>query len=152
MAEFTFKQTQEIAVPREEIFDFFSKAENLQRITPPELDFHIVTPTPVIIEKGAIIDYELKLYGFPITWRSEITIWDPPNEFADTQLSGPYKQWVHTHRFSEPSAGVTLMEDEVHYRLPFEPFGDLAQFLVDRQLNYIFEHRRRSVEELLRKK
>jgi len=150
MAEYIFKQSQRIDLPRETVFDFFSRAENLQKITPPELDFHIVTPGPVVIEKGTIIDYKLKLHGFPMTWRSEITVWEPPSEFADTQLSGPYKQWIHTHRFIEPEPGKTLMEDEVRYRLPFEPLGDLAQFFVERQLRYIFGHRLHSVDELLR--
>ncbi|MBV9216626.1 MAG: SRPBCC family protein [Acidobacteria bacterium] len=151
MAEYVFKRSQEIARPRDEVFDFFSKAENLQRITPPELDFHIVTPMPITIAQGTLIDYQLKLYGFPIRWRSEITVWDPPNEFADTQLTGPYKQWIHTHRFSDLGSGRTSMEDEVCYRLPFEPLADIGQFMVERQLNYIFGHRRMSVEKLLGK-
>ena len=151
MAEFIFRQSQEIALSRGQVFEFFSKAENLQRITPPELDFHILTSTPITIQKGSIIDYRLKMLGIPMKWRSEITVWDPPQQFADTQLFGPYKQWIHTHTFSEPTPGTTLMEDEVRYRLPFEPFGDIAQFFVDRQLRYIFGHRLTAVNALLMK-
>ena len=134
MAEYLFTSSLTIDLLRDKVFDFFSNAENLERLTPPELKFHIVTPLPINIKKGALIDYELSLYGLPIKWRTEITHWDPPFEFIDTQLSGPYKQWIHSHLFTEPEPGKTLMEDEVRYRLPLEPLGDLAQFLVERQL------------------
>ncbi len=148
MAEFTFQTSETVKRPIGEVFDFFSNAENLERITPPELNFHIITPTPIEIRQGTIIEYRLSLHGFPMTWRSEITLWEPPNRFADTQLSGPYKQWIHVHTFAETNEG-TLMTDEVRYRLPFEPLGDIAQFLIDRQLKHIFDHRQRMVVELL---
>jgi ligand-binding SRPBCC domain-containing protein len=149
MAEYIYKATQTIALPRDEVFEFFSKAENLERITPPELGFHIVTPTPVAIEKGTLIDYRLSMRGIPMKWQSEITIWDPPNQFADEQRAGPYKQWIHTHRFTEIDADNTLMEDEVRYRLPLEPLGDLAQFFVEWELQNIFGYRKKAVDELL---
>jgi ligand-binding SRPBCC domain-containing protein len=149
MSEFLFTASQTIGLPRAQVFDFFSKAENLERITPPELGFNIITPTPITIQQGTILDYRISLYGVPLSWQSEITVWDPPNEFADEQRAGPYKQWIHRHTFTEIDAANTLMEDEVRYRLPFEPLGDIAQFLVERQLQYIFDYRRRTVDELL---
>lgn len=149
MAEYIFTSSLAIDLLRDEVFEFFSNAENLERLTPPELKFHIVTPLPIKIKKGALIDYELSLYGLPIKWRTEITHWDPPFEFIDTQRRGPYKQWIHSHRFIEPEPGKTMMEDEVRYRLPLEPLGDLAQFFVERQLKYIFGYRRKVIAELL---
>lgn len=148
MAEFLLTATQTFDLPREEVFPFFANAENLERITPPELGFHIVTPRPIDIKQGALIDYKLSLYGMPLKWRTEINRWDPPHEFVDTQLSGPYKQWIHLHRFTEPERGKTLMEDEVRYRLPLEPLGDIAQFLIRRQLDYIFAYRKKVVAEI----
>ena len=134
------------------MFRFFSNAENLERITPPELGFHIVTPRLIDIKKGTLIDYKLSMHGIPFGWRTEITHWEPPFEFIDMQLSGPYKQWIHLHRFIETEPGRTLMEDEVQYRLPLEPLGDIAQFFVERQLKYIFDFRRTVVEEILQPK
>ena len=151
MAEHVFRSSLTLHLSREQVFDFFSNAENLERITPPELGFHIVTPTPIEIKKGAFIDYKLSMHGIPFGWRSEITRWDPPFEFEDTQLKGPYKQWIHRHRFTEQEVGMTLIEDEVRYRLPMEPFGDLGRFFVERQLKYIFNHRQKVVAELLRR-
>ena len=150
MAEYLYTSTLTVARPREQVFDFFSRAENLELITPPELNFHIVTPTPIKIEKGTLIDYRLSMHGLPMKWQSEITVWDPPNKFADEQRVGPYKQWIHTHRFTETGDGSTLIDDEVRYRLPLEPFGDIAQFFVERELNYIFDHRTKMVNEILR--
>ena len=152
MAEYIFKTLQEIDLPRAEVFEFFSNAENLERITPPELGFNIITELPIDIKKGTLIDYKLSLHGFPIKWRTEITHWDPPFEFIDMQLHGPYKQWIHLHRFTEPEPGKTLMEDEVRYRLPFEPVGDIAQFLISGQIKNIFDYRQKVVSEVLCKK
>lgn len=147
MAEYIFTTKQTLDLPREDVFEFFSNAENLEQITPPELGFNIITPLPIDIKKGALIDYRLSLHGFPIKWRTEITHWDPPFEFIDMQLRGPYKQWIHTHRFTEPAPGTTLMEDEVRYRLPFEPIGDIGKFLVGGKIEKIFDFRRKAVEE-----
>lgn len=149
MAEYTFKSNLTIDMPRDEVFAFFSDAENLERITPSELGFNIVTPTPFEIHKGTLIDYKLTLHGFPMKWRTEITRWEPPYLFEDTQLSGPYKQWIHTHRFTEIEPGKTLMEDEVRYRLPLEPLGDIANFFIERQIENIFKYRNESVAGIL---
>jgi ligand-binding SRPBCC domain-containing protein len=148
MAEYRFTACQTIARPRPEVFEFFSRAEHLERITPPEVGFHIITPTPITIGEGTLIDYRLSLRGLPVRWQSRITVWDPPFKFADEQVRGPYKQWIHTHRFTEVDAGTTEMEDEVLYRLPLEPFGDLAQLFVEWEIKNIFDYRKKTIEEL----
>ncbi len=139
-------------LPRKEVFDFFADARNLERITPPELHFHITTPQPLEIKQGALIDYKLKLRGFPVRWRTEISIWNPPHSFTDRALKSPYKQWIHRHTFTELGENKTLIEDEVKYRLPLEPFGDLAHWIVRRELNHIFDFRQKAVEEILQPK
>ena len=96
-----------------------------------------------------MIDYKLKMRGFPVKWRTEITVWKPPHEFVDEQIRGPYKQWIHRHTFTEMEKNKTLIEDEVKYRLPVEPFGDFVHFLIRRELNYIFDFRQKSVKEIL---
>ena len=149
MAEYKFNATLTLDLPIDKVFAFFADAENLERITPAELGFQILTPTPFEIRQGTLIDYKLTLHGFPMKWRTKITRWEPPHLFEDTQLSGPYKQWIHQHRFTEIGPGKTLMEDEVRYRLPFEPLGDIANFLISRQVANIFEHRNKAVAEFL---
>lgn len=149
MAEHVFRSALTVDAPIDKVFAFFSDAENLERITPSDLGFHIVTPTPFEIRKGTLIDYKLTLHGFPLGWRTEITHWEPPHLFEDTQISGPYKQWIHQHRFTEVEGGKTLMEDEVRYRLPFEPLGDIANFLIERQVAGIFKYRNKVVADIL---
>ena len=151
MAEHTLERKLTLDRPIKTIFDFFADAANLERITPPELKFHIITEQPIQIEKGTLIDYSLKMRGFPVKWRTEISVWEPPHKFVDRQLRGPYKQWIHTHSFTEIDAGKTLIEDEVRYRLPLEPLGDVAHFLVRRELDYIFDYRQKAVAEILAK-
>jgi ligand-binding SRPBCC domain-containing protein len=149
MAEHTLRRTLTLALPRGRVFAFFADAGNLERITPSELNFHILTEQPIEIGQGTLIDYKLRLRGLPLRWRTEISVWDPPNEFVDRQLSGPYRQWIHRHAFTELGPEETLIEDEVRYRLPLEPIGDVAHFIVRRELAYIFDYRQKAVAEIL---
>lgn len=138
----------ELSLPVEQVFAFFSQAENLERITPPELKFRILTPRPIEIKKSTLIDYELRLLMARFHWRTEITNWDPPHQFIDTQLRGPYREWVHTHRFIPTSKGTAVLDD-VQYQLPLTPLGDLAYPLVRLQLSRIFGYRATAVRRLL---
>ena len=123
------------------VFPFFSKPENLAKMTPPWLDFQILTPSPIPMEKGTIIDYQIGLGPIPTRWRTLISSYEPSNYFVDEQLNGPYSFWHHTHRFKSVEKG-TLLSDEVRYLLPFGFMGDLAHsIMIKRQLEKIFTHR-----------
>jgi hypothetical protein len=136
-----------LPAPRAEVFPFFADARNLERLTPPSLRFEILTPGPVEMRPGAIIDYRLRLSGIPIRWRTVIAEWAPPGRFVDVQEKGPYAVWRHTHTFEETPDG-TRMRDRVEYALPFGPLGKLAHLLfVARRLDDIFAFRARIVRE-----
>ena len=150
MAEHILKRELTLPLPREEVFAFFSDAKNLELITPAQLNFKITSPQPIDLREGALIDYQLSLHGIPMNWRTEITTWQPPHRFVDTQLKGPYSQWIHTHTFTEIDTNTTLIEDEVRYRLPLEPLGDLFHFIVEGELRKIFDYRQMVVTEQLR--
>ena len=138
-----------LAVPLDRVFAFFAAAEKLEAITPPELRFRIETPLPIVMRSGAEIDYSLRIWGIPLGWRSLISRWEPPGLFVDEQTRGPYRRWVHTHRFTDAGGGRTLIEDEVRYALPWPRLGAIARPLVARQLVRIFSYRQRCVELLL---
>lgn len=139
---------QELPLPIDEVFAFFADAGNLERITPPELNFRILTPVPLAVAQGTFIDYRLHLFGLPFSWKTEITCWDPPHQFVDEQRQGPYRQWIHRHRFSAAPGG-TLMEDEVLYQLPLAPLGELTLPLIRLQLGRIFNYRKVAIRSIL---
>ena len=144
----TLHTSMSLPLPRDIVFAFFAEATNLQRITPPELGFEMVTPQPIHLREGTRIEYRLHLFGVPFAWQSEIQRWNPPEEFVDIQLRGPYKRWVHTHRFREEH-GVTIIEDEVQYALPYWPLGELVYPLVRLQLACIFRYRQQAIQTCL---
>lgn len=147
MKERVLRRSQWVPRPPDEVFAFFQRPENLGRLTPSDLGFEILTPKPVPMRAGALIDYVVRPFGFPWRWRTRIETYDPPFSFSDVQLKGPYARWHHVHRF-EPERGGTRMTDEVRYRLPAGPFGGVAAPLVERELERIFDFRARAVSRM----
>lgn len=131
--------------PRDEVFAFFSDAHNLERITPAFLRFQVLTPAPIAMRAGALIDYRLGLRGIPIRWRTEIREWEPPHRFVDVQLRGPYRLWHHEHTFVEENGG-TRCEDRVRYQVPGGAL--VAKLFVERDVERIFEYRAEVMREL----
>jgi ligand-binding SRPBCC domain-containing protein len=149
LANHTLRREQWIDRPIEEVFEFFSEAGNLEAMTPPWLGFRILTPQPVVMVAGARIHYRIRWHGLPLSWLTEIVLWNPPTEFVDVQLWGPYRIWHHTHRFTSVRGG-TQMVDEVRYALRFRPFDRLVhRFLVKSALDDIFAYRAAKMVELL---
>lgn len=138
-----------LPLPRDQVFAFFGDAQNLNALTPPWLHFHILTPMPIEMKPGALIDYQLRIRGLPVKWRTEITVWEPPFRFVDRQLKGPYRVWNHTHTFTEKDGG-TLVHDRVEYLSPgwfLEPL--IHRFLVAPDLEKVFAYRKTKIAELL---
>ena len=145
MGNFHLRTEQWLPRTPEEIFPFFADARNLGELTPPWVDFRILTPEPFEMKAGTLIDYRIKVHGLPLRWRTRIEEWNPPHEFVDVQLKGPYSLWHHRHRF-EPRDGGTLCIDEIEYR----PIGGalINRLFVRKDIERIFKFRETKMEEL----
>jgi ligand-binding SRPBCC domain-containing protein len=150
MKIYVLERKQMIPRSLSETFAFFSDAFNLERITPPFLRFRIVTPPPIKMEAGAVIEYRLALFGAPIYWQTVIESWGPEKSFVDSQTNGPYALWRHTHLFDEKGPRLTLMRDLVEYSIPYGALGRIAHGLfVERWLKKIFDYRAAMVASLM---
>lgn len=126
-----------VNLPREQVFPFFADAVNLQRLTPPWLHFGIRTPQPIDMRAGTRIEYRISLRGLPISWLTEISAYQPPEMFVDRQLRGPYRTWIHTHRFRSERGGTLLLD-----HVEFDMLGGMVVGpLVRRELRRIFTYR-----------
>src|ERR1700760_2706868 len=138
-------RSRRLEPPLDEVFAFFSRAENLQRITPEWLRFEVRGTEPADVRDGTLIHYRLRLHGLPLRWTSRIEQWRPGHSFVDRQLRGPYRIWHHRHTFT-PDGDGTLIGDDVHYALPFGRIGELAHPLfVRHDLERIFDYRQTAV-------
>lgn len=142
-----FRLTAGLVLPAgiDEVFEFYSDVANLEAITPTWLHFQILSPCPIEMGIGTLIDYRLRLHRVPVHWQSEITAWEPPFRFVDEQRRGPYREWIHEHSFRD-LGGETLIFDRVDYGVPF---GALAnRLLVANDLRKIFAYRHGKLWEL----
>lgn len=132
----------------EKVFAFFCNPQNLETLTPDFLHFKMLHSSTAQVEEGTLIDYQLRIHGFPARWRTEIRVWKPIEEFQDIQLKGPYSKWEHTHRFL-PQDGGTLMEDQIVYRLPLGAMGQFfAGIFVRKDVERIFTYRKMQIDRL----
>lgn len=144
----SFSVDQFVPCEKNEVFAFFSRAENLEILTPPWLNFRIKGMSTEKIAAGTLIDYKLSIHGVPVHWRTEINQWTPEQSFVDDQLTGPYKKWHHVHTFTAVPGG-TLLRDEVTYRVPGHLLGKLAlSAWIRRDINAIFSFRQMKIREL----
>jgi ligand-binding SRPBCC domain-containing protein len=142
---FTLTSEQWLPRPLPEVFAFFADAGNLDALTPGWLRFEILTPRPIAMRVGALIDYRLRVRGLPIRWQSEISDWSPPHRFVDEQRRGPYRLWHHEHTFTAREDG-TVVRDQIRYAVVG---GELIERLfVRRDLEKIFAYRQRRLGEL----
>ena len=149
MKTYSLEFEQFIDLPIEDVFNFFSQPENLSLITPPRLRFDILTPTPLEMKEGQLIDYSLKiLYLIKLHWRTLITDYQKPYKFIDQQIKGPYTLWHHTHIFEEKDGG-TLIKDNLKYVIPFGWIGRAIHFIyIKHDINGIFQYRHKILNDI----
>lgn len=146
----TLERVQIVPRPLAETFRFFSDPHNLKLLTPAFLNFRFLAPPPDVMHPGTAIDYQIRLYGVPVHWRTRIEIVEAPKKFVDVQEKGPYALWRHSHTFRDIGRGSTEMKDRVEYAMPLGPLGEIAYHLfVARSLAQIFEFRESKLAQIM---
>jgi len=149
---YSLKTSQFFELEQNEVFKFFSKPENLERVTPPDLKFKIITPPPINMGKGQLIDYKIKISHIPMKWKTLISDYNPPYNFVDTQVRGPYSIWIHSHDFRYEK-GITIVTDTVIYRPPLYFIGDIINKIYIRtMLSKIFNYRFNKIAQIFKEK
>ena len=144
------ERRQRLELPIQRVFEFYAQAGNLAALTPPWMGFGVITPGPIEMRPGALIDYRLKLHGVPVRWRTRIAVWEPPVRFVDVQVRGPYALWEHTHTFEADGDDAVVIGDRVRYAIPLGLLGQAAHAaFVRRDLERVFDYRERAVAERL---
>ena len=152
MRVFKLRYSQTVNASLDEVFVFFSNPENLSILTPEKLNFTILTPTPIVMKEGQIIDYTIKLLGFNVRWRTIITEYNGKNKFVDQQLKGPYSMWHHTHEFKELNGSINMV-DTISYVIPFGILGQIVnRFWVKRDLDKIFKYRQKAIVKIFKER
>jgi len=142
-----FASSQQVRRPIAAVFEFFRDPTNLVKLSPPELHMELVK-APALIELGSRIELKGRRWGIPQRMVSEITAFEEPILFTDTQREGPLRKWIHTHRFESVAGGTTISD-----RIEYEPPGGMLGLLVtagwvERDLKWIFEYRTQKLIEL----
>ncbi len=143
---------QYIPAPLEEVWQYFSRPENLNHITPEDMSFEILSDIENIpMYAGMIVQYRVSpLLGIKMRWVTEIKQVQEGRYFIDEQRFGPYAFWHHQHHFEEMNGGV-LMTDILHYKIPFGILGTLADLLfVNKRIEEIFIYRKKAVERIFK--
>lgn len=141
-----------VKTTREEAWNFIRNPANLNKITPSDLSFEIISDVPKEMYEGMLVEYKVNI---PIIgkqeWVSELQHIVPEYSFVDEQKIGPYKLWYHYHAIEDVNDGVKLI-DRVSYQTPFGVFGKIAHVLfIKKMLNKIFNYRNIAFKELLEK-
>jgi len=153
---------QWVPVPLGRVFAFFADPQNLPRITPPELSLRIerlkliadpAHPTFAAAGSDVVVSFRVPILGFRMQHIAHITGFEMNRSFRDQHNRWPLMDWDHRHEFEaaerDGTAG-TIVRDDLHYGLGPGVLGAMPNTLVvRRQLEKMFQFRRRALEELV---
>lgn len=150
----TLTSKQLLKADLDTVWDFFSRPQNLDWMTPDDMKFKITSPNlPEKTYQGQIITYDIEILPkFPQSWVTEITLIQEKKLFVDEQRFGPYTMWHHEHHFEEVGGDV-MMTDIISFKLPLGILGDaVASSMIEKRLKTIFEYRFHFCERYFNKK
>ena len=142
---YEFKSELLLKEDRKTVFDFFKQPGNLKLLMPNYMAFDFLTPGKLNMKEGAVFDYNVKMFGFPIRWTTYITEYVEPNYFVDVQLKGPHKYWYHRHEFIDVEDG-TIVKDYICYLMPWGLLGKVGHSLIMKHIiKSMFEYRKQVI-------
>ncbi len=147
---YELKKIQHIPISIENAWDFFSRPDNLAKITPSYMNFDILARSDAgEMYPGMVISYRVSpMFNISVKWATEITQVKEYRYFIDNQIKGPYKIWHHEHHFKKVDGGIE-MKDILFYEVSYGILGRLLhKFLIKKRVEEIFSYRAAKIKEL----
>ena len=147
MAVRRFVRRTRIRAPAERVFRWHEMPGAFEKLTPPGASVCVVSQTGGIRD-GARRELIIGHAPASIRWIAAHDGYIEGRQFRDTQVRGPFRQWVHTHLFEADGPDACYLDDRVEYELPFGRVGEwLLEAVMERKLERLFEYRHRVTRE-----
>lgn len=156
----TYHRQVRVDAPLDEVWEFHSRVSGLEALTPEWMNLRVDgvrgpngESDPDVLEQGAQIKMSMRPLdvGPRQRWVSRVVYRDSDDEsaiFRDEMQGGPFKKWVHTHRFVADEGG-TIVHDNVEYELPLAALGKAVGPLAVVGFEPMFHYRHKKTRELL---
>lgn len=136
-----------VDAPLTSVADFHRRSDSLRAITPAifRTQFH---EAPESLNEGDEMYFTMWAGPLPIAWRARIENLSP-HGFIDRQISGPFRRWVHQHRFAARSPQATEVIDEIEFALRLHVLWTPIGIAMALGLPILFAYRARKTREIL---
>ena len=120
----------------ERLWAFHERPDIIQLLTPPFAPGRMIRQSGGL-EVGSEKEFALGVWPLEKRWLARHVEYERGVLFADLQVQGPFRSWLHRHSFAAEGAGSRLI-DHVEYEFYGGPWVDRV---VRWQLGSLFRHR-----------
>lgn len=122
----TFHTSTQIAASADRLFQFHSDPSNLTAVMPPTLKL-VSLHTDGVAQEGRLIELHCRdWWVINMRWTCRWKTVRPPHLLVDEMVQGPFKLFVHEHRFDPQAGDCCIMHDTITYQWGASWWGKLV--------------------------